>query len=807
MRTIIFLFMASTAGFAQVTGKVQSASNPVPFANVVILRNDSSLLSGSVTTEGGTFFIDVKEIGTFILRVSAVGYKTYNRTGISLTSGIYDTGTIHISEDATELNEVVVKAEKPLLEQHADKTIVNVEASIMTKGSSVLQLLERSPGVFVDQRNGSIAMNGKSGVMVMMNGKLMRLPMAQLVAMLNSLSANDIESIELLPMPPASMDADGNAGVINIVTKLNKEDGTRGSFAAYGGHGYGPKGGASLNLQHIQGPLRLYSSYSFMHDRNLSGWEADGSQVMPAFGGYVEADVVDTEIFNTNSHNATGGVDYRLKGWSLGGNASYTSSSSAREISNEANYNLIDADSFLLMRSSIAGTNRWRNLTGGVYASKELKDGSKISFDYDYLNYLNNNPTEINSVFLNDSGAEVTPSGTIFFNRLAGRGRTPIHVNVVKSDYQKKLSEKLRMEAGVKATFTGSNNSSAIERFVNDRWTIDERSATDVRMKEKILASYASFAIDLSETTKLTAGARYEYSRTQTESPKPENEIDWKVSRLFPNVLISKSFGQNTRLQLNWSTRITRPSYNELASFVQYTDPMSAMTGNPLLKPTITNNISLGASISGYSFTLLASQDENPIIRWQLTENSTHDLMYCGPQNMPYQNSLMFTTSLPFRVTKWWNMTLGTTSGIRQFEVTHTRMPAEKTYFFYVLNGTQTFSLPKNFSFELSGWYNSSQYDGSKHVTGFGALNAGVKKDFGKRGSLQLALSDVLMSLKLVNKFGELTEEAFNVQSHAPWRSESSRFRVFRITYSITFGGEGSVSSRDASDSERSRLK
>ncbi|AYB35041.1 outer membrane beta-barrel family protein [Chryseolinea soli] len=797
----------------QVSGKVTTPDKqPLPFVNVLLLNAaDSSLAKGAVATETGEYKIDGVAAGDYFLRFSLVGYKTDNVPVFKINANeARDFGVQVLEEDSQQLDEIVVQAERPLYQQEVDRTVVNVENSVMTKGSSALQVLERSPGVFVDMRNNSLALNGKTSVMLMINGKLIRLPMAQVVAMLNGMSANDIEKIELITSPPARYDAEGTAGMINIVIKKHEEIGTTGSFSVTGGQGWGEKGNGSVSVSHNTGKANFYGSYSFLHDRTRDGWVAQSTQNMPAFGGELSVDVGSTTKGTTNNHNATLGFDINAPKATLGGSATYNTSRGPRNIYNHGNYTILASDSLLVMHATIDGQAHWGNLVTNLYLDKPLREGEKLNIDLDYLRYSNESPTEINTIFLDREGREAQPSGNIFSNRQRGVSQSPIQVGVFKTDYTRQWHN-IKFEAGLKGTLTASSSLSRIETYTDGAWTGSARYTNDTDMRETIAAAYSSVEAQVAPAVRLIAGLRYEYSHTRANADKEENNIDRKLGKLFPSVFLTRRLNDHAELQFSYTKRITRPSYNDLASYLLYNDPMSVSTGNPSLRPTISNNLKIGYTYNGYSFSLQAGRDDHPIILYQQKESPARDLMYLAPQNMAYQNNLTFQANLPFTINNWWSMSYSVVGGLRQFKLDHTVEKLRKTYFAYTLNGSQTFTLPANFSLEVSGWYNSSQYEGSKKIRPFGMLNAGLKKDLRHNwGSVQLAVTDIFKSMRVNGFFGTLTEEAFSLKAEYTYKAESANYRIVKLTYSKTFGNTKMKSrgSRDAvSTDERERIR
>lgn len=816
MRTTLFTFaliLSAQFAMSQLSGKITTlAGEAIPFVNVALLTvQDSALVTGAVTDEHGDFIMNTTGSGTYIIRYSAVGFQTYISVPFELQSGERKTLAAQALEEDTQLlDEVTVRAEKPMVEQLIDRTVVNVESSVMTKGSSALQVLERSPGVFVDRRDNRIALNGKGNVLVLLNGKTMRLPVAQLVEMLNSMSANDIEKIELMATPPANYDADGTGGIINIVMKKDEETGTTGSASLTAGYGWDEKGTASVNLSHNTGKVRVQAGYSFFHNRTADGWDATGGQNMPLFGGELHVDAGSHQQSTTNNHDGSFGIDATLGKTDIGASVRHLMSNGDRSVSNYGRYHILAADSLLFMDAGISGNNRWTNTITNLYLERRLREGDKVNIDVDYVHYHSDRPSDGETSFSDPEGDEVHPEGDIFSNRQLTVSNGDIDVAVVKADYVNKLSDKITLTSGIKGTLTRNSSLSSIRTLVDDEWTTEPRYQNSTNMSEVIGAAYTSLSWQLTPAVGLSAGLRYEYSHTYNEADKKENEIDRTIAKLFPSVFLSKKVNDNLELQLSYTKRISRPGFNDLTSYLMYIDPMSVGTGNPSLQPTITNNIRAGVNYKGYGFSILASRDDHPIVLYQLSESPAGDIMYNNPQNMVYQNNLTIQTDLPFTFARWWTMNLSVSGGLRQFKLSHTKEQLVKTYFTTTLNGRQTFTLPKNFSIEISGWYNAVQYDGSKRLDGFGMLNAGITKELKNNGgTIQLGVEDLLKSMKVQGHFGTITPEVFDLYADFIYKAESANHRIVRLSYTRTFGNTKARSRQrsSVSEDERGRIR
>lgn len=267
--------------FAQLTihGKIFNSKNePAVNASVLLLyAKDSSLVKAMVCDNTGVYTFNNVKDGNYVITTNFLGYKqAYSAAFIAdkLHHNI-TVANIMLAEETAQLKDVTVTIKKPLLEQKIDRLVINVASSITSAGNTALEVLERSPGVIVDRQNNTIAMNGKDGVVVMINGKRNYMPVNALVQMLNSMSANNIDKIELITTPPASFDAEGNAGYINIVMKQNNNFGTNGSASATLGYGQGWISEATMNINHRKGKINIYGDASYARIKQplvFDGW-------------------------------------------------------------------------------------------------------------------------------------------------------------------------------------------------------------------------------------------------------------------------------------------------------------------------------------------------------------------------------------------------------------------------------------------------------------------------------------------------------------------------------------------------------
>lgn len=799
-----------------ITGRVTTADRkPIPAVNVLLLStHDTSLIKGCIANEAGEFAIERVAPGKYFLRYTAIGFRTCNSFPFELgtVDGKKSLPVQVMETQARQLQEVVVQAQKPLYQQQIYGTVVNVENSVFTKGSSALQVLERSPGIYLDRHHNTISLNGKDGVMVMLNGKLLRMPLLQVINLLNGMNADNIEKVELMTTPPAKYDADGDAGMINIVMKKSKKTGTNGSFSLTGGYGWGEKIMASANLDHNGNKVNVYGSYSFSHDRTYADWFAHGGQNLPLLGGQTAFDFWSDIRPVYDNHNVMVGLDARLSPKTkVGANVNYNYTKAVTDIYNIGHY-YIQPDSFLQLKANIGSRGHWNNLITSVYLEKNMREGERLELNADYIFYNNDYPSNVESSWFNKDNNEVFIEHSLFSPTQRGASDIAINVAVGKVDYTKQLSSNVKLEAGAKYTYTVSEGTSAIQSLKNGSWVNFSGRSNGVDMKENIGAAYASVNAKLSATLNLVAGGRYELSDNRlTDQEKGVLIVDRKLGKFLPAIFVTKKLNESSSLELSFTKRITRPSYIDLTPDITYNDPVSVFTGNPMLKPTITSNLKLGYNYLGYSFSVMAGRDNNPIARYQIVPDAAGNIIYIAPENLTWQNNLIFDIKVPVKVADWWNINFSTVGGWKRFNIEYTVKPVKKTYFDYSFYLNQAFTLPGKFSLEISGMYNSITYRGANRMAGFGMVNAGIKKELKNNGGvLQLSVTDIFKSMLSNSSLGKVTDIAFSLRSYVDYNTETRTAQIVKLTYSRSFGNNTVKNRRKAaagSKDERDRMR
>jgi hypothetical protein len=275
MKNLLFfcLFMAiSFSAFSQgnIKGNVTDEnSQPVEFANVLLLNAvDSSLAKGNLSDSNGTYYFDVSS-GKYLIFVSMIGYRETYSEVFELGTGTFVVQPLSLGE-GVKLDEIEVVARRPFIELSANKLIVNVESSPTSAGDNALEVLRKSPGVQVDESN-NISLKGKQGVLIMIDGKRSYLSNTEVARMLESMPSSSINQIEIIMNPSAKYDAEGNAGIINIKMKKDKNLGFNGNITAGGSYGEYPGANGNFTFNYRQKTFNVFG--------NVGSWYNKGFQI------------------------------------------------------------------------------------------------------------------------------------------------------------------------------------------------------------------------------------------------------------------------------------------------------------------------------------------------------------------------------------------------------------------------------------------------------------------------------------------------------------------------------------------------
>lgn len=752
-----------------VNGKViDDKKQALGFANIVLLQaSDSSFVAGTTSAVDGQFSINTSLAETYILSVSILGYNSYFSELFILNdqnpTQIFE--AIALQAGGIALETVEVTAEAPIFERQIDRTVLNLENRVTTTGSSVLEVLERSPGVFVNRSSGAIGMLGKDGVNIMINGKLNYTPPDALLAFLEGLDASNIVKIELITTPPSNFDAQGNAGYINIVLKQGTEEGWRGSYSLSGGYGRGEVAAASLNINYGKGKFGLIGNYSY----NLIGHQQNSTIIRNA--GDDRLNNTSDRLPQRNTHNASLGLDYKV------------SNTTTIGVLFSGYSNQWDMDAFNTIKqgpeldttitSINTEINDWNHFQANINLAQQFKNGSSLSADIDYLFYDNDNPT---TYFLQYETDQIIFQEENVFSTKA----TPFDIQVGKIDYAFPVSTVFKWSSGLKYVQSNFENDVLVEQ---DGVRLGEFSSAN-DLTENIFAAYTDFDYQFHEKWRLKAGLRYEHTDTDLEDEEVGKVVDRNFGSFFPSVFLNYKMNDQNNLNVSYSRRINRPAFTDMAPFIIFLGPRTSFGGNTALQPAIANTFQVDYRFKAINFSVQYTDEDSTIVRFQNRIDPATNTQLIVPDNLSSQQIFSASVAFPVTVTKWWDMRIFSMylwQRVTTVEPLGTFIDRQDNI---RLNSTQTFTLPQQFKIELSGFYQTPSLMGNVRFEPFYILNFGIQKQFKNKSRLTFNITDLLDSI--------VFEGTTEIADEAVFISRTSDFsqRTFKLTYSTTFGNQ-----------------
>jgi len=752
--TLMTCLLVWGTSFAQklhtITGKiVDEKAVVVPFAVVQLLNiSDTSKVKMVAADIDGDYRIEQVKDGNYALSISIVGFKT-KKTERFVLNGDLELPTIKMESNAKQLNEVSVSVKKPFVEHQIDKTVLNVENSIVSTGSTALELLEKAPGVQVDKQNERILLNNKSGVMVMIDGKNNFLSSADLAVYLSNLNSSQIATIEIITNPSSKYDAAGTAGIINIKLKKNKAFGTNGSISSTYRNAiranlprniYGSD--LNFNINNRNEKWNFYSNANASKNNNFSNLflerttSSDGLQ--SAFNQNFQ------KIYTGSRLAAKLGADYYANERTTIG-IMVDGSTSTRKLDNFSQTFINEIRSGVTSNNSLqlnsdANTPN-KNYSANFNIKHDFKkEGASLNFDADYSGFNYSGVENFNTDFYNENG--MLNNQTFIRND----SKTDINIFASKIDFTWPISKTAKLETGLKTSFVKTDNDFLSSAFLNNEWQNIAGQSNHFIYKENVNAAYANLSKDLGKW-QIQAGLRAEHTHATGALITNNTEADQKYLSLFPTVFINQKISKNSNLRYTYGRRIDRPNYQQLNPFNFYMDPYTIQQGNPYLKPQFTNNFEVSYSYkSGLSLSLGYSKVKDLILDSKTAQNDSTRIVTVGQGNIGSGEYYSAGLYFPLAVAKWWNLQNNFNLFYNKFNDNNLEgAPFELSKLSYNFNITSSITLPADWTIETNFWLNSPRVRGLEKTTIYQyALNTGVQKSFlNKSLKLKLNIDDI----------------------------------------------------------------
>jgi len=715
-------------------------------ASVSLLKaKDSSVLKTIVSDRSGHFQFTGIADGKYIVSITAVGHLvSYSNAEISPSQSFVDLKTISLKNKSSELKEIAVVGRKSFIEQKADRMIVNVDASPANAGTSVMDVLEKTPGVTVD-KDDNISLKGKQGVTIMIDNKPTYLNASQLGTYLRSLPSSAIEQLEVMTNPSSKYDAAGNSGIINIKTKKNKTKGFNGSLTLTHTQGVYAKPGGSLNLNYRNGKFNIFFNGGYTHwegfqdlDITRKYLNVSDQKINSIFTQHTEMKFVNPEL------NAKFGVDYYVNnkttvGFVVSGfRNNETNNSTSTIYLSDPSYNV---DS--IVYSPSVNKTKWRNGSVNLNFRHQFDStGREWTADLDYINYRSNSDQQFNNITYNPDWTERDQ------NTLIGNLPSNIDIYSFKTDYSHPLKKDLKLEAGLKTSYVSTDNNANYYNQINGELFVDTTKTNHFLYRENINAAYLNLTKQYKKWN-IQAGLRLEntnYSGHQLGNSYTVNNNDSSFSKsyvnLFPTVYISYQLNEKNQLSVNYGRRIDRPAYQDLNPFLFFLDEYTYQAGNPYLQPQYTNNIELSHTYKNFLTTTLNYSNTKNFFSETFEQDGHATIVRNG--NIGTRQNAGASVSAQVPVKRWWTAILYANVNYNKFEGMLYGENLDVSATTFLVNINNQFRFGKGWSGEISGFYRTKGVEGQIIIEPLGQASAAVSKQlFKDKATLKLGMRDI----------------------------------------------------------------
>ncbi|GAA6767276.1 outer membrane beta-barrel family protein [Flavobacterium sp. CGRL1] len=798
---MLVLFLTGFYNYAQqgppaknkvkVTGKVfeKVTKQPLEYATISIMApNDTKVIAGGITNPKGEFEVAVAP-GTYDIKVEFISFKS---TEIKQKSIQDDTnlGVVNLSEDAAQLNEVVVRAEKSTVEIKLDKKVYNVGQDMMVKGGTVSDVLDNVPSVSVDSE-GNVSLRGSDNIRILIDGRPSQA--INVAEALRQLPADAIEKVEVITNPSARYDAEGGSGIINIILKKGKNQGFNGTFIA--STGLPETYGLSANVNYKTEKLNYFTTAGYNYRTNEGGgltntsyYNADGSPK-----GYLDEDR-DTKRIR-NGFNARGGVEWTITPTTFWTNA-INYQKNTGEDKDLINYNNFDAA---------------RAFTGSTYRLNNTDTGSEnVEFTSNLIKNFNDKGHKLTadlSVSRNtDNSDGIITASPNFNTTLNDQVQKQV---LLQADYVLPLGKGSQFEAGYKGSFGDLNN----EYYVTDEnYVKDPNKSNTLEYKENINALYTQYGLKVNKFSYLF-GLRWEDTNIQVNLLDNSQFNTKKYNNLFPSAFISYEISDQSNLTASYSKRLTRPRGRFMNPALNYSSNINIFQGNPDLDPSLTDKYDVGYIKRWEKVTFSTSayfENTKDVFSFVRTPNGDNvdgiPVILSRPINLGREQKYGFEFTFNYTPFKWWRLN-------SNFNLYNVKTTGENTYtdtqgnlvvqnldnqantWFARINSKVT--LPYKIDWQLNGTYNGEQKTAQgKNLDQF-SMNTALSKDILKdKATIAFNISDIFNS-RIMRSYTYLQNDT-TLESQKSYSEMQFRKRQFNLSFTYRFNKPKSERDKNA---------
>ena len=783
----------------KVSGTIIDGANGAPFqyASVALYNaKDSILVTGAMSNADGSFSIDQVPYGKFYIVVTFVGYKKQKVSEILLSADhkLVALGKIKVNPSTTALKEVEIVGNTAPITYQIDKKVVNVAQNITAAGGTVADALQNAPSIQTDVQ-GNITLRGSSNFTVLVDGRPS--PIAGSEA-LQQIPANLVDNVEIITNPSAKYDAEGSAGIINVVMKKQKIQGYSGMVNLTAGTGNKYSGNISLNYKVSKFNFTLGANFSdnqspvknYMKNTDTLGSQFQKNQLINGSGNFQRKGTgfnlaVDYAIDNRNSITLTGSTGNRSFSRLL--NSTYQ---------DEYSSILGPPPTNVYYLNNVTPTmQRDYNTLNLDYLLKFNKKGEQLTASAYFLNGPNNNVSNL-VVDTTDANWKSLGKTKIIQESEQNSNETDFRT---KLDYILPIGEKGKLEAGYQGRYANNDGAYHLLNYTENAWVEDSVQRDILNFKDQIQAAYATFANSM-PLFDYQLGLRTEYENRLLNQETQNKK--YKVNRIdiFPTIHLTRQLPWELQIQASYTRRIDRPQMSNLDPFIVHLDPQTIRQGNPSLLPEFTNSyeLNLEKRLSEASFVSVEGflRQTSNLFQQISTFNPGTQITTTTFENIDHDRSMGVEIMAYLELAKWFN--LNTSLNVFNYHMFGTPVPS-------VANSTNTwnirvnptFRLAKQTTIQLSYSYNAPTITAQGTRSGFYFSTLGIRQAlFKQKGNLTLQVRDPVGHTNFIT-----TVESPHQYRYSNFQRES---QVVMLTFSYRINNYRIKQTRQTQDEPKS---
>lgn len=801
-----------------ISGKIIEKSSKLPLEYATItLKNSKNpkIIYGSITDNKGAYTVEITP-GIYDVSFEFISFKSTSFSQKKLLETTY-IGTIELEEDATQLKEVVVRAEKTTVDIKLDKKVYNVGQDMIVKGGTASDVLDNVPSVTVDP-DGNVALRGNDNVKILIDGKPSNA--INIADALKTISADALDKVEVITNPSARYDAEGGGGIINIVLKKGKNQGINGSVMATLGD---PKNyGLVSNINFKSEHFNLFTTVGY-NDSKAPGKSLTNADYLNPDGTIKNSiNERSTRERGRKGFNYTLGMDWYLdKTWTWTNTFNYRKNDGSNP-DNVYLYNYEPGNDYVRNRYNDQFTNT-RDIEYTLNFTKKFKrEGHKLTFDGSFTNNLDNT---ISTIYDQIIGIDnISRESTINYQTQKR--------NLIQSDYVMPLGKNSQFEAGYKGDYNELLTDFRVGSIDNSGNYIANPNYTNkLDYKEKINALYTQFGSKISKFSYLL-GIRYEDSNIDINLLTTNDFNNKRYHNFFPSVFLTYQLSDQSTISLNYSKRISRPRSRFINPFSNYSSNVNIFQGNPDINPSLTDAYDIGYmnkwgkltfSTSMYFnttkdvFQFIRRPNGNYVVTTVidgadvLNENGqviqvvggadiTTPVIVSTPINLSKEDRFGFEFNINYTPYKWWklngnfNFFQSKTTGNYSYIVENTGaivyQDFANTAASWFTRVSSKITLPYKIDWQTNATYNAPQNNAQGRSLGTYGVNLAFSKDVLKdKATIALNVSDLFNSRKRINETNLATLNSYSEQQ---WRQ-----RQINLTFTYRFNKSKSDKEKD----------